>query len=485
MKERTSMENCGLRYYASLVLVVGALLGLGLLVSCGGGSSTGGGSSMSGTVTTNLSDPPMCSVNEGGTFAHVWVTITKVTAHINADAQATDSGWVTLVDLTSAPKQIDLLSLASTTCVLTQLGSTTGLPPGNYQQIRLFLLDNGSSGPAPSPNNCPTGFNCVMMANGPAVELNLSSEAQTGLKIPPGQIAAGGINIMAGQSADLNIDFNTCASIVMRSNGGARLKPTLHAGEVSVNGNSISGTVVDSMLKKPIVGAIVFAEQPSNGVDRVMMSTVTDAGGNFIFCPLPAGNYDFVVAALTGGVAYNATVTFQVPLGTALTGNNAIQLVAETGTTGPGTITGQITTTTGTAATAADVTLLALQSATPSGGSAIPVTIPVFAGSTALPLPTAAGTCPANTDCATYTLLVPASNPSVGTFASGGTTYSTPTAPPILYTIEADATTTASTPTADCNPSTVPISTDNANNPLAVTAGGSVTAATIAFTACQ
>jgi uncharacterized protein DUF4382/carboxypeptidase family protein len=479
------MENRGLRYYSSLVLVAGGLLGLSLLVSCGGGSSTSGGSSMSGTVTTNLSDPPMCSVNEGGTFAHAWVTITKVTAHINADAQPTDSGWVTLVDLTSAPKQIDLLSLASTTCVLTQLGSTSGLPPGNYQQIRLFLLDNSASGPAPSPNNCPTGFNCVMMANGPAVELNLSSEAQTGLKIPPGQIAGGGINIMAGQSADLNIDFNTCASIVMQGNGAARLKPTLHAGEVSVNGNSISGTVVDSVSKQPIGGAIVLAEQPSSGVDRVMMSNVTDSSGNFIFCPLPAGNYDFVVAALASSVAYNATVTFNVPLGTALTGSNAIQLVAETGTTGPGTITGQITTTTGSAATAADVTLLALQSATPSGGSAIPVTIPLFTGSTAFPLPTAAGTCPVNTDCATYTLIVPASNPSVGTFNSAGTSYSTPAAPPIPYSLEADATTAASTPTADCSPSSVTVSMDNASNPLAVTAGGSVTAATIALTGCQ
>jgi len=481
------MDNRGVRYYASLALVAGGLLALGLLVSCGGGSSsTGGGSSMSGTVTTNLSDPPTCSVNQGGSFVHAWVTITKVTAHINADAQSTDSGWVTLVDLTSAPKQIDLLNLASTTCVLTQLGSTTGLPPGNYQQIRLFLLDNSSTGPAPSPNNCPTGFNCVTVANGPAVELNLSSEAQTGIKIPPGQISGGGINIMAGQAADINIDFNTCASIVMQGNGGARLKPTLHAGEVSVNGNAISGTVVDSVSKQPIAGAIVFAEQPSNGVDRVMMSTVTDSGGNFIFCPLPAGNYDFVVAAMVGNVTYNATVTFQVPLGTALTGNNAILLVAETGgSTGPGTITGQITTTTGTAATAADVTLLALQSATPSGGSAIPVTVPAFAGSTAFPLTTAAGTCPANTDCANYTLLVPASNPSVGTFASGGTTYAAPAAPPIPYSIEGDATTTTSTPTSDCNPSSVTINMDNASHPLAVTAGGSVTAATVAFTACQ
>jgi hypothetical protein len=340
----------------------------------------------------------------------------------------------------------------------------------------------------PSPNNCGSnGFNCVVLGTGTTATLNLSSEAQTGLKIPPGQIAGGGINLMAGQSADINIDFNACSSIVQEGTGQFRLKPTLHAGEVSANTSTITGTVIDSVSKMPVGGAIVLAEQPSGGVDGVMASTTTNpADGTFSFCGLAAGNYDIVVAALVGGTAYNATVTFNVPLGTALsTPTTEILLVAETGTTGPGTITGQVTTSTGTAATAADINILALQSATPSGGSPVMVTIPQFAGSTAFPLTTAAGTCPMNTDCANYTLKVPASNPSVGTFNSAGTTYSVPAAPPIPYSIEADATTTTSTPTTDCSPATVTITKDSLNNPLAVTAGGSVAAAVIAFTGCS
>src|SRR6266436_174429 len=64
--------------------------------------------SVTGTITTSLTDPPTC----GASFDHVWVTVTKATAHISSTAGPTDSGWVTLVDLASAPKQIDLLNLA-------------------------------------------------------------------------------------------------------------------------------------------------------------------------------------------------------------------------------------------------------------------------------------------------------------------------------------------------------------------------------------
>ena len=474
----------GFRYYASLMSLAGGLLTLAMLISCGGnGPQTT--PSLSGTVTTSISDPPTCQA-PSGPFSNVWVTITKVTAHINADAGSSDSGWVTLVDKTSSPKQIDLLSLASTTCVLNQLGSTTGLPPGKYQQIRLYLLANDASG-GPSPNQCGTGFNCVVLADGSTVTLNLSSEAQTGLKIPPGQIAGGGLDIMAGQSADLNIDFDACSSIVRQGNGQFRLKPTLHAGEVALNQNSLSGRVVDSVSKSPIAGAVISLEQPSNGVDRIQRSALSASDGTFFFCPLPSGNYDVVVTASTATTTYNATATLQVPLGTAL---GDIALVPETGATTPSTINGLVTTATATpAATSADITLYALQSATPPGGSAVTVTIPLFAGSTSFPLVTAASTatltCPTNTDCANYTLLVPGSNPRAGTFSSSGTSYSAPTGN-AAYSIEADV--TASDGTADCSSSTLTITTDNATptpNPLAVAPGGTVTAATATFTGCQ
>src|SRR5260370_28903406 len=131
--------------------------------------------------------------------------------------------------------QIDLFSKPDTTCVLAQLGSAS-LPVGNLQQIRFLLLSNTPAGGAAvrSPNACAgNGFNCVVVDNGGTStihELVLSSQDETGLKIPPGQIMGGPIEVAAGQSVDLNIDFNACASIVQEGNGTFRLKPTLTAG---------------------------------------------------------------------------------------------------------------------------------------------------------------------------------------------------------------------------------------------------------------
>ena len=471
-----------LRSRASLALPVVASISLMVLTGCGSGTQNST-SSMTGQVTTIISDPPTCTAQ----YSNVWVTVTKVVAHISSDAGSSDSGWVTLVDLTNSPMQIDLLSLASTACTLKTLGSTTGLPPGKYQQIRLILLANDATGATPSPNACGSGgFNCVVPNGGSPQTLNLSSEAQTGLKIPPGQIAGGGINLMAGQSADISIDFDACRSILRQGNGRYRLKPTLHAGEVALNQNSLSGRVVDNTTKNPIPGAVVSLEQVVNNVDRVQQSAMSASDGTFFFCPLPPGNYDVVVTAMAGTTTYNATVTLGVPLGTNL---GDIALLPEgTGTTTPGTINGLVTsTTTANLATSTDVTLFALQQATPPGGSAVTVTIPLFAGSTSFPLATdVVAVCPAATtatDCANYTLLVPGSNPRAGTFNSAGTSYSTPSGN-AAYNIEADA--TKSDGTADCSPSTVTITTDNATpgNPLAVGPGGTVTAATIALTGC-
>lgn len=481
--------------YSSCALLVAAIFCAAMLVTCGGnGGSTSTTAPTTGTVNTSLSDPPACSA----TFDHVYVTITKVTANLNADASADGSGWQTLVDLTGAPKQIDLLSLANTTCLLTQLGSST-LPAGQYQQIRLYLLSNNPTGNAatPSSNACGNaGYNCVVPSGGTAQTLQLSSEAQTGIKIPSSQITSGGLTVAAGQAVDLNIDFNTCSSLVHEGNGQWRLKPVLHAGEVETNNNALSGTVVDSSTNNPIAGAVVSLEQPdpsNSSVDIVTDSTTTDASGNFSFCPLQAGmTYDVVVTAMTGGatpVTYNATVTLNVPVGSSL-GN--IPLVAEplqvgttTTTPGPANIVGQVTSTANTAttgATASDVTAAVITvSALQDVGGGKAVTIPPFTGSSMTSFTTAAAptvsngtsasSCPTGTDCENYMLVLPASNPSVATFVAGQTTsYPAPAANPALYWVQAVSVLPSDTTQTDCTPSIIP----DTLTPGAPTAGNQI-----------
>jgi hypothetical protein len=455
------MKKSASSIYVFMAFFSSAILMLSLLTTCGGG---GGGESSSspstGTVVTHISDPPTCQND----FQNVWVTVTRIRAHQSSSAGPNENGWVDLIDLTDTPMQLDLMNLAQTECVSAQLGSTGGIPAGKYQQIRLYLLTNNpSEGTAvPKPNNCAggefTGFNCVVNSSG-IQALQLSSEVQTGIKIPSGQIAGGNFVVPAGQVVDLDIDFDACSSIVREGNGQFRLKPVLHAAEVSFS-DSINGKVVDSVSRSPIPGAVVFLEQvDQDGIDRMIMQTLTKSDGTFFFCPIPAGIFVVVADALiptpSGNTAYNATVTFGVPSGAAL-GN--IPIIAEMGAdTSPATITGQISTTTGTTAVQADISLSALQLA-----NDILVTVPPL-GSSAPNVTTTSGSCPANNDCAEYVLIVPAGNPSIGTFSvTPPTSYSTPATIPasINYTVNAQAFTpmTSSSGNAggpDCNPSSL------------------------------
>ena len=303
--------------------------------------SNSGKSSSNGmaNVTVHVSDPTTCS-GPNGAFSHVYVTITDV--QINSSGGNGDSGWIDLTPtLAQNPQQVDLLGQANNQCFLATLGATTALQPGSYQQIRIMLASNSSV----VPNNaCGGTANCVMMSSSPnaAQPLLLSSEAQTGIKIPSGQIAGGQFVIAAGETKDLDIDFNACESIVTEGNGQFRLKPVLHAGEVSLtSASSINGTIVDSATNQPIPGGatiVALEQKDSSGVDRVVMQTVTDSSGAFSFCPVAAGTYDVVVAAVSGiQVAYAVTVITGVQPGKAL---GSVPLVAQSGmSTAPASIT--------------------------------------------------------------------------------------------------------------------------------------------------
>jgi hypothetical protein len=309
----------------------------------------------------------------------------------------------------------------------------------------------------------------------------LSEDGKVPIKIPPGQISGGGINIAAGQSTDININFDACASIVQEGNGQYRLKPTLHVGEVALNGNSISGTVVDGTSSSPIADAVVLLEQvDSTGIDRVVRAGTTASDGSFISCPLPSGNYDVVVAAMTAATTtYDATISLNVPVGTALTNNNKITLVGVSASgAAPATITGQVTSAGSGGATAADIILSPLQQAVPTGGSAIQVTIPVFSALAQPPTiettatPSSSPACSVGTDCYNYSLQVPAGIPQVGAFVNGSISYG-PSAAGEAYNLNATS--------SDCTAS----SPSNATvGPISVTPGQPSTASNVDFTGC-
>ncbi len=448
------------------------------LISCGGGIRN---SMRSATVQLSVSDPATCAAPQGP-FSHVFVTITDVRIHQSNSASDTDAGWVDLTpNLAESPVQVDLLG-AATQCFLKMLGSSE-IQPGAYQQIRILLADHSTT---MGGNQCGGNANCVILASDPMnpQPLELTSESKTGIKIPPGQIAGGKFVVAAGDSKDLDLDFNACSSIVRQGNGGYRLKPVLHAGEVGLQAG-ISGTVIDTATQTHIVGGntvVALEQNDGSGVDRVVMETVADSNGTFSFCPVSTGTYDVVVTAINGaGVAYSATVIAGVQSGAAL------GTVPLTAALVPTSVTGTITTSTGSAAASADLSLSALQSVTASGNSSL-VTVPLAAqsASTATLMTTPGVACPTNTACVTYTLALPAGNPSIGAFSSSGHQAPAPPAPGLVhYRLDAAAFVPGSAGQPDCNPSAVQTSQTSSSGPLTVSPGMSVTAATLTFTGCS
>ncbi len=472
----------------ALICAIAPALMIGIafvLSSCSSGSHPMT-SNTTAKINLAVSDPATCSGPQGP-FSHIFVTIADVQINASASAGDNDSSWIDLTpNLPQNPQQVDLLGQANNQCFLAMLGSAIELQPGSYQQIRIMLVSNST--PIKS-NLCVSTANCVVLSSDSSKTpqpLLLSSQAQTGLKIPSGQIAGGQFVIAAGETKDLDIDFNACASIVAQGNGQFRLKPVLHAGEVSLTSSSINGKVVDSVTKQPIVGGntvVALEQKNSAGIDRVIMETVADASGSFVFCPVAAGTYDVVAVAVSGTqVAYGATVITGVQPGNAL---GTVPLAAQAGTdTSTASITGQITTSTGSAGTAADISLSVLQPIS----ATVSVTIPLAAQSAATAnLTTAsAATCPAKTDCASYTLAVAAANPSVGGFSTSGTQQpAAPASGPVGYTVDAMAFVPGGGGAVDCSPSEMQTSSTTTNTNLTVMPGASVTAATLAFTGCQ
>lgn len=489
-------------FFQTAILIVSLVSAVALMVTCSGTTTPQMNNAM-GTINVSLSDPPSCS-GSSGTYTHVFVTVRSVQAHISGTADANTPGWQELApQLAAQPMQIDLFSTAQTNCVLAQLGSAQ-LPVGSYQQIRLILLSNSpSAGSAlPTNNACAgNGFNCVVLNDGTGTihELTLSSQDETGLKIPPGQILGGPIQVSAGQSVDLNIDFNACASIIRQGNGQYRLKPTLTAGQVSPNNSGISGQIVDSLTKAPISGPVlVTIERTDNiGTDRILMEASTDANGNFRFCPLPSGTFDIVAVALgPNNLPYNATAVLNVPNGQSL---GPIPLVAETGATGPAVLQGFVTATSGTAPAQIDAAMAALQSISVPGGTTRQLNIPLQNAPATSTTPAQASTSPlavasnaacpvgspANANCAQYTLVVPASNPSVGVFASSGFTYSVPAAGDVLFSVDAISTQPGSGGATICTPAEHMTSLDANGLPLKVTPGTITNVAELDFSVCM
>jgi hypothetical protein len=464
-------------------LGIASVLAAAVFLGCNSNSSTPTPAATTATAKVSLSDPATCK-GPGGPFSHVYITVTDVKAHTNPDAGDNDGGFADLTPgLSSAPKQVDLLGNADTNCFLAMLGDTAELQAGSYQQIRILLAPDSNAAQVAN-NQCGSFANCVVLNDGSVHDIELSSEAKTGIKIPSGQLAGGAFRINAGETKDLDLDFSTCESIVQEGNGKYRLKPVLHAGEVSLSSTSINGSVVNSSTGKPLVGGtitVALEQKDASGVDRVFMETNADATGGFVFCPLPAGTYDLVVVAVDGaGTSYSAAVLTGISPGQT---SGKIPLVPSTM---QATIQGTVTSKGSTGGTPADVAVDITESV---GTSGLIVTIPQVAltnvADAGLISTIPSASCLTGTDCANYTLLVPGVEPNVGAYSASGATFTQSMTLPVAYNVDSFAFVPMSGGLAYCSPSELKTSSTTSNNPIAVITGSTATAATLSFTGCQ
>jgi len=458
-----------MRPHPSIVFLCAAAIVITLAVLAGCGSS----GPQTGFVNTSVSDPAPCGV-PNGPYNHLYVTVADVMIHASATAGPNDPGWIDLTPnlKTDGAKQVDLMNEPANECFLAMLGSNQELQAGNYQQIRIMLATGNVK--LQGPNNCTlpgTPLNCLQVGLN-QYPLQLSSQVNNGIKIPSGQIAGGQFTVAAGQTKDLDIDFNSCASIIVQGNGQYRLKPVLTAGEVGLN-SAINGTLVDSGSKLPLTGGtavVALEKRDSNNIDHVVMSTTADpTNGTFALCPVQSGTYDVVAAAVDSqGNFYAATVITGVPASSAL-GN--IELFKS------GSASASLTGNVVTSAVADDVGLAALQ---PIGGGVQVVTPLADQSLATATLSTSLANC--GTLCASFTLAVPVALPEVAAFSSGPPISGYAPAPtpisPVMYSVDGEP-----AALADGTPSCTPA--DFVSNSVTVTGGSSASVGTLTFSACQ
>jgi hypothetical protein len=147
--------------------------------------------------------------NDSEAYSAVYITISRIEAHIAGDDEDTEGEWIVLKEWTEGEEpEFDLITLQDVSELLVD-GS---FDAGKYTQIRLFVID--------------TSVDIELGESEVLVEI--PSVYQTGLKlIHP-------FEINDGQTTKLTIDFDAEKSIIKTGNGNYKLKPTIKVTSIIV-----------------------------------------------------------------------------------------------------------------------------------------------------------------------------------------------------------------------------------------------------------
>jgi len=223
--------------------------------------------------------------NDSGTYSAVYITISKIEAHIAGDNDGDNDGdkgsWEPLKKWPEG-LLVNLKEFADRSMLLASLE----LKSNKYTQLRLFLMDEEED----------AWIAWIVLNDLYSTEkhLEIPSVYQTGIKLNrPFEIVTDGIT-------KLTIDFDAEKSVVETGNGKFKLKPVIHmTSETFPEGADSTGSVFgkvsyygyDNEGTELILAGIDDADVSLSGGEYIFVYNFTTSGGGiFIFDSVPVGN---------------------------------------------------------------------------------------------------------------------------------------------------------------------------------------------------
>ena len=273
------------------VVLAGLLLGFSTLLftGCGGSDSGSSGARLQVALT-----------DSSGTYDQVVLAISAIRVVRNGEGATSTGPRLPLIASFDPAHSVDVLTLSYKQQVL---GEAT-VPVGDYEQVRLVLAPNPSTGPP---------INYVTLPGDPTkLPLKTPSGQTSGLKI------AGNFEVKAGVINAIALDFNPDKAIVTTGSGKFLLKPTgiriVSMSSILPTYGSLAG-VVEPEAVWPSATVYVI---PADETVPIAAGSVSPDDGSFRAF-LPPGTYTIRVTA-PGYDTYDSDalilpVTYDVHLG--------------------------------------------------------------------------------------------------------------------------------------------------------------------------
>jgi hypothetical protein len=251
-----------------------------------------------GRVNVHITDAPFPIDLVSSTI----VTIDAVEIRKKADAEM-DDDEASFILLAEGETEIDLLELTNG---ITEQIASADIEAGTYDMIRLHVVNAK-----------------VILYDGTEFDLQIPSSYTSGLKVK----IQPAVSISEGQTSDVLLDFDVNQSFIVKGNlnsqiGGFIFKPVVRGVYLGAAGR-IEGNVSDTQ-GNPLENAwiklwIPEVENELSENDSLVVSSFTDAEGNYKLIGLPANSY--TLTAELEGFKADTTENISVTAGQATTVN--------------------------------------------------------------------------------------------------------------------------------------------------------------------